>query len=429
MSEERLASARIRENLLKRREQLRKEAEQEAFRKANAPKHEPEPQRDVYQEVAETTESPFIEAVGIANDSPVRVTWEEMKNKKKTSVAHGWVPRDVTLTKDGFISAEEWEASHEIDVECNLDDRVKLISATETPGVRRMGGKFKLVEYLMSVFPQDTHAYVECFFGSGRVFLSKPWKNPVEIVNDADSLLLHFYRYAIFDPRRLCDWVNSIPKIEAVILGLRQDLGNNALTGLEKAGAYYICSSTAYNAVVRNELGKYASSPHLRHSHLLNMEKLQGFSSRMQGVDIRSTTCWRVLDQTIKRVKGKKIFFYLDPPYDDTTGYEDMSRGTGALTFGKNEQRRLSEYCWMIHQSGNSFIQTNSNTEFLRKLYGGYKNPDGKPAFYMTVVNVRYTVGGGSEQSDFEELVISNFKIAKQGGQRLQEDLFTGRTK
>jgi len=58
----------------------------------------------------------------------------------------------------------------------------------------RMGGKKQLKTWLVARFPRGVKTYVEPFGGSFQVLLWKPWRDPIEIINDVDADLIHFFR-------------------------------------------------------------------------------------------------------------------------------------------------------------------------------------------------------------------------------------------
>lgn len=72
------------------------------------------------------------------------------------------------------------------------------------------GGKSKIAPAVWAALGQPKH-YIEPFFGSGAVFLSRPKWNPsmIETVNDADGFIANVWRgiqYAPDEVARWCDW-------------------------------------------------------------------------------------------------------------------------------------------------------------------------------------------------------------------------------
>ena len=272
----------------------------------------------------------------------------------------------------------------------------------------RMGAKSQLRTWLVQNFP-ECHTYVEPFGGSFKVLLWKSRRARVEIINDVDADLVSFFQCVQSDPHRLVRVINALPTHEAVVLGMRSHLANRDLQGVERAAAFYLASQSAFNA--SGGYGSYASSPHVLLDLSIDLPRVLQVSKRLQGVDVRSTGFERLIKATNKDLPPDKyppggVFFYLDPPYWNTTGYKTMQ---GETSFEWQAQVRLSELCYEIHQTGNKFIQTNSDHPDLEKLYGGYG------CFFMERVNVRYKVNTKSEKRDLtQEFVISNFPLNTQ---------------
>jgi DNA adenine methylase len=278
----------------------------------------------------------------------------------------------------------------------------------------RMGAKSQLRTWLVQNFPEH-HTYVEPFGGSFKVLLWKTRRSRVEIINDVDSDLVAFFRYAVFNPQELVDAINALPTHEAIILGLREELANRKLKGLSRAVAFYLGSQSAFNA--SGDYSSYASSPHVLLDLSIDLRKVLPVAQRLRGVDIRSTSYQRIIlscnkDLPADRYPPGGVFFYLDPPYWSTTGYSTFQ---GESSFGWSDQVRLAELCRDIHQQGNKFIQTNSDHPDLLRLYGGFKNPDGSPMFFVERREVYYSMSGDAEKrKDAGEFIISNFSLAKQ---------------
>jgi DNA adenine methylase len=259
------------------------------------------------------------------------------------------------------------------------------------------------------------HTYVEPFGGSFKVLLWKPTANRIEIINDVDADLVHFFHYVRKAPSLLVKTINAVPMHEAVILGMRKGLQKQELHGLERAAAFYISNSSAFNA--KAALGNYASSPHSLMNIKINEKLVLAVASRLDKVDMRSTDFRRVISSANKDLPPDRyppggVFFYLDPPYWGTTGYASSQ---GKSTFGWREQVELAEWCNQIDEIGNKFIQTNSDHEDLLDLYGSYKRPDGTPKFFVEKRDVYYSLSGKSEdRAEAGEFVISNFALDKQ---------------
>lgn len=346
--------------------------------------------------------------------------------------------------RGGLLEPEDYEREYDISPFTGGMETESFLVPTESVLVR-MGAKSQLREWLVRNFP-PCHTYVEPFGGSFKVLLWKPYRNRIEIINDIDQDMVHFFHYVVYDPERLVNAVNALPCHEAINLGFRQDLKHGRLSGLERAVAFYVVHASTFNGLIDGGYGRYKCSPSARIDVTIDLKRVMALHRRLQGVSIRSTNFERILEYTNGSGKDRKVlsfdaykplnfrgpitpyhksstFFYLDPPYWATAGYKTVQ---GKSTFGWPEQVRLAEWCYEIHQTGNLFIETNSDHEDLRKLYGGFKNPDGSPCFTIERREVYYSVAGKAEsREEAGEFVISNFPLAKQrDDNRKQRGLF-----
>jgi DNA adenine methylase len=67
------------------------------------------------------------------------------------------------------------------------------------------GGKSKVAHIVWQRLGNVDH-YIEPFFGSGAVLLSRPHKAKLETINDADGLLANFWRAVSYAPNDVAQW-------------------------------------------------------------------------------------------------------------------------------------------------------------------------------------------------------------------------------
>jgi DNA adenine methylase len=230
------------------------------------------------------------------------------------------------------------------------------------------------------------------------------------VINDYENGIVDFYRCVQACPKKLANFINDIPMHEGLIFRMRSDFAAGKLSGLEAAAAWYIIAKTSFNAVV-NDTAAYNDSPFTSPSIIADARRFEEVAQRLRGVSIRSSSYDRLLPAMIKEVPGG-IFFYMDPPYDNTAGYSGVD-GSGS-GFGWKDQVRLSEFCEEIDKKGGTFIQTNSATSRLVELYGSYKLPDGSPRFKVEFRDVYYSVSVKVDaRKATREVIITNARAQK----------------
>ena len=70
------------------------------------------------------------------------------------------------------------------------------------------GGKSRIAPLIWERFG-DVRNFVEPFFGSGAVLLSRPHSQKIETVNDKDSMICNFYRALRASPSDVATWADD----------------------------------------------------------------------------------------------------------------------------------------------------------------------------------------------------------------------------
>lgn len=350
-------------------------------------------------------------------EEAIRIGFREVRGSLVGVIDHKDFLQEQT---SGVISPEVYESTYDIDPLKAQDAPPVAFGQSMDSVISRMGGKRQLKAWLCSVFPRGIQTYVEPFGGSFQVLLQKPYRDPIEIVNDVDADIIHFFRYLVYSPKQLITFINMLPTHEALILGFREGLARKELSGLERAAAMYICTASSFNAKASMHYGRYGSSPHVLIDTSIDESLALRVARRLRGVDIRCTSYERLLKAAIKEIPGG-LFIYMDPPYDQTVGYDSYQ---GELSFGWKDHVALSEFCAQIDSVGGRFIQTNSATDRLRELYGSYKK-DGQPMFRIQSRNVYYSVAGtAAAREEKEEFIISNYDLGNVESGRKKENRY-----
>jgi DNA adenine methylase len=276
--------------------------------------------------------------------------------------------------------------------------------------IARMGAKSILADWLVERVPRH-HTWVEPFMGSCKVLFAKKQRSRIEIINDFDGDLVSFFRYVQYRPDELAKFVNSIPTHEAIVLGLREALGDRRLRGIQRAAAFYLGSQSAFNS--KGDYSSYASSPQVKLDLSIDVAAVRKVADRLRGVDIRSTGYRRVIESANKRMGPAyhgPVFFYCDPPYWQTAGYATLQ---GESSFSWGDQVALADLMKEVTDAGNLFVITNSGHPDLYRIYK-------ERGFFIEEREVYYSVSGDAEaRKKSKEYIVSNFKLEgakRQGG-------------
>lgn len=250
------------------------------------------------------------------------------------------------------------------------------------PVIPWIGGKRKLARHIIPLFP-DHICYVEPFCGAAALFfLKEPAK--VEVLNDINGDLINLYRVIkhhleeftrqfkwSLTSRQIFDWLKITPP--------------ETLTDIQRAARIFYLQKLSFGAKVENQTFGTATTSPLR----LNLLRLEEDLSQAHLRLTRATIEQQHWEDCIKRYDRPHTLFYCDPPYWGTEGY--------GVEFGLEQYDRLATLAKSIH--GQMIVSVNDIPE-MRKAFDGLN---------MRRVAVSYSVGGGTKQRKFGELIIRNF--------------------
>lgn len=258
-----------------------------------------------------------------------------------------------------------------------------FVEATR-PVAPYQGGKIRLAPRIIERLAEMPHeCYVEPFMGMGGVFLRRPYKAQVEVINDISRDVITLFRVLQRHYQAFMDmlkWqLTSRPEFQRLV-----DSSPETLTDLERAARFLYIQRVAFGGkIVGRNFGTGPNNP-ARFDVTKLGAILEDVHDRLTGVTIECLPYSRV----IEIYDRPTTLFYLDPPY---WGCED---NYGKNVFSPEDFERLAE------QLGNikgRFLLSINNTPEVRKIF---------QAFDFEEVQVNYSINGG-KQARFSELLIS----------------------
>ncbi|WP_072870631.1 DNA adenine methylase [Desulfofundulus thermosubterraneus] len=258
-----------------------------------------------------------------------------------------------------------------------------------------VGGKGQLIPQFEPFFPPKVREMAEPFFGGGAVFfhLQPSWAFLV----DSNEELINFYLV-------LRD------RLEELLVDLRyhknsaeyyywiRSVDPATLNPVQRASRFLYLNKTGYNGLWRvNKKGQY-NVPFGRYKYpkIVDEEKLSKASAALKNAEIRCGDFSLVLE-----VARPGMFIYLDPPYyplSETSNFTSYTAGQ----FHERDQLRLADLFRELDRRGCLVMLSNSDTQFVRKLYVGY---DIKIVYARRAINCR-----GDRRGAVTELVIRNYE-------------------
>ena len=273
-----------------------------------------------------------------------------------------------------------------------------------SPVLKWVGGKRQLLNDIIPMIPKNCSTYVEPFIGGGAVLFELQPKKA--IINDFNSELINVYTVIRDYPEELIKELqfhkdnNTSEHFYAVIEYDRKPEFFSQMTPVQKAARVIYLNKTCYNGLYRvNSAGQF-NSPYgkYKNPNIVNETVIRAMSKYFNENNIV------IKNEDFKEaLKGLRrgAFVYLDPPYmpisssSSFTGYTENG-------FNEDKQRELKELCDKLDKKGIKFLQSNSDCEFIRELYSGYR--------IKTIKAKRAINSKGNSRGEINEVLIYNYE-------------------
>ena len=177
------------------------------------------------------------------------------------------------------------------------------------------GGKTVYHGEILQYFP-DHRRYVEPFGGGAALLLNKP-KSYMEIYNDLDDDVVHFFEVLRDRREELEQWVENVPYSRAVYEEWVSEFytGHRPEDDIERAGRWFYLRYSQFNGSLDRRNGfKTGGKRNEARSFRGSIDDLETIASRLREVTIECQS----YDQVLDRYDHPDTLFYLDPPYYDT---------------------------------------------------------------------------------------------------------------
>ena len=176
------------------------------------------------------------------------------------------------------------------------------------------GAKTQMANWIIDKFPEH-RTYVEVFGGSAAVLANKD-KSKVEVYNDADGDLVHFFETLRDKGSELKEWLAQTPHSRELHSNYADEFynGTRPSDDIERAGKFFYLRETQFAQKYTSKAG-YSYQKKTNAARLLHakVDRLSDWQERFRHVQIEQ------LDYAdlIERYDTPKTFFYCDPPYMD----------------------------------------------------------------------------------------------------------------
>jgi len=232
------------------------------------------------------------------------------------------------------------------------------------------GSKSKLLPQLIDLLPKKIDNYFEPFLGSGAMLFYMLHNRNIKkaYASDINPELINTFLIVKNKPLKLIESLKEHQKNHSkeYYYKVRNNIPNN---NLDKASRFIYLNKTCFNGLYRvNSKGLFnVPIGSYKNPAILQKERILKASKLLKIVEFKVSD----YKETLKKVK-KNDFVYLDPPYhplEDKNSFTKYSKND----FSEKDQESLKKYCDQLDKKGINFLQSNSYTSFIKKLYEDYK--------------------------------------------------------
>lgn len=265
------------------------------------------------------------------------------------------------------------------------------------PFVKWAGGKRQIVNILLSNVPKSFNRYFEPFVGGGALlFELKPKK---AVISDINEELINAYRVIKGNVDELIESLKKHKNSADYYYSIRA-INPKTLNPVERASRFIYLNKTCFNGLYRENskgefnvpFGKY------KNPKICDEENLRAVSQFLNSIDIE------IFNSDYKEtceLTQPGDFIYFDPPYYPVSKTSSFTK-YNSKDFSEEDQIELSQIFKELDKKGCYVMLSNSDTEFIRKLYEGYR---------IQVINTNRFINckANKRKNASFELLITNF--------------------
>ena len=273
------------------------------------------------------------------------------------------------------------------------------------PLLKWVGGKSKLLQKIIPLFPKEITNYHELFLGGGSVLLSVLTAikdNKLKVTGkicayDSNPILIAFYRAIRGDYKKLYETVRKIMKAgekndkKEYFYHIRKIYNSRKEINLMKVAEFVYLNKTCFRGLFRlNQMGGF----NVPYGHYDNPSICDEISYKQISELISDVEFYCLDFETGRENIDKGDFVYMDPPYipEKKNGFVSYSKDG----FSKEKHESLFKIC---EEADFKFVLSNSNTDIVKD---SFKN------FTILEIDARRAIHSKNPGSKTKELLIYN---------------------
>lgn len=233
------------------------------------------------------------------------------------------------------------------------------------------GGKRRILDALVPLFPQKIDRYFEPFLGGGSVFffVKQNYNPSFSMISDLNEDLVNVYRDVRDNPLQLLKSLQSFKRNDssAFYYQTRKNFNSKKITEIERSAAFIYMNKTCYSGLFRVNSRNEFNVPYgnYKNPEVFDKETILLASRLLQGVriehqDYRSTLGFLRHDD----------FVYLDPCYDPITKTSFVQYTPDR--FSESDRENLAAFVMSARAKGAKVLLSNNDMAKVRKLYPGF---------------------------------------------------------
>lgn len=280
------------------------------------------------------------------------------------------------------------------------------------PIIKWAGGKRRFVDQIIKVIGDKCDSYYEPFLGGAAVLYRIKAKK--YYCSDINEELINFYEVVKNNADELIQMLKNdfLPNHSKDFYMSVRDLDRNVesfkkLSSVYKAARFLYLNKTCFNGLWRVNSKGENNVPMGRYTNpkILDKESLLEASIFFKKNKVNFMNC--SYDECVKGAKAGDLV-YFDPPYDIEEGQNSFTAYSKSK-FNRKDQKALKKLCDSLIVKGVRVAISNSNTNFIQKLYSG--NEYITYTIYNKIVSNR-TIGASvdSRRKVTELLIVGGLK-------------------
>ena len=278
------------------------------------------------------------------------------------------------------------------------------MKSLKTP-LRYPGGKSRAAQKIESHFPDlgEYDEFREPFLGGGSVsiYVAKKFPHLKIWVNDRYEPLVNFWQQVQMSGQDLHDALmnvkrqNNDPNLaKDIFLKCKEQVNDKDIPPFNRAVAFYVVNKCSFSGLT--ESSSFSRQASMSNFSARGIEKLPGYQEIISNWNITNYSYEYVMEEM---KENKKIFFYLDPPYDIK---DNLYGKSGSMHKGFDHDQFALDCC---NYKENMAVSYNSN-QLIKERFKDWTAVEFDLTYTMRSVGEYMR-----EQKDRKELLLLNYTI------------------